>query len=298
MLVTNSFGVSRVVLAAKIARIIRTGVLVVERNTLSVALVDRFRSRPVRSAVLLLTRWLYRRADAIVGVSDGVSRDLEATLRLPAGSVITIYNPVDTDHITAAIDEAVPELLGAAFSGLARPVVTTTGRLVAQKAHRDLLDAFAALPDRDRGSLVILGDGPLRADLVQHAKHLGIAEQLWMPGFVDNPWWFIARSDVFALSSHWEGHPRALLEALACGVPIASTDCPSGPSEILEGIPNTRLTPVGDPAALAASIRELLMHATDSAHIVDMGRYAPAEVAARYSDVVTQAIKAPQDSAT
>ena len=290
-IITNGFGVTRIILLAGAVGLLRgVRVVVVERNTMSLALTDRFESSVARSVVLMLTGWLYRRADAIVGVSDGVSRDLEATLGLPAGSVTTIYNPVDTDRITAAIDEQVPEHLDAAFADRARPVVITTGRLVAQKAHHDLLDAFALLPESHRGSLVILGEGPLRGELEEQAQHLGIADRIWMPGFVDNPWWFIARADVFALSSHWEGHPRALLEALACGVPIASTDCSSGPAEILDNVPNARLTPVGDPASFADSMSDLIIRRNVSAPNIDMRRYAPESVAARYHDAVAQVI--------
>jgi glycosyltransferase involved in cell wall biosynthesis len=288
-LITNGYGLNQMVLLARAVRVLRgVGVIVVERNMLSVALVDRFPSRLVRRAVTLLTRWLYRRADAIVGVSEGVSRDLETTLRLPAGSVTTIYNPVDTDRIAAAISETIPMPLERAFAGLPRPIVITTGRLVTQKAHHDLLTAFAGLPDSHRGSLVILGEGPLRRDLEQQAQLLSVADRVWMPGFVANPWWFIARSDIFALSSHWEGHPRALLEALACGVPIASTNCPSGPSEILHDLPDTRLTPVGHPTELARAIHDLLSTTNRATSSHDLTRYDPHHVAARYREVANE----------
>lgn len=289
VILTNGFTVGRLALVARsFGRLRGLSVIVVERNTLSAALTDRFPNRLTRSAVRLLTRWLYRRADAIIGVSDGVCRDLEATLRLPAGSVITIYNPVDTERITAAMNEPVPEALSHAFEALRQPVIITTGRLVTQKAHRDLLDAFALLPERTRGSLVILGEGPLRGDLEQHAQKLGIATDVWMPSFVENPWWFMARSDIFALSSHWEGHPRVLLEALACGLCIASTDCPSGPREVLADVPGARLTPVGDPSALAQAIDELLSGPPQAGSDADLDRYNPSRVAARYAEVALE----------
>ncbi len=287
VLVTNGFGIARLVLLCRACRLLpRIDVVVVEHNTLSLALVHRFPSRIVRALAILLSRWLYRWADAIVGVSQGVSRDLETTLRLPAHSVTTIYNPLDVDRITQAIDEAIPVGLSAAFSRLPRPLVITTGRLVEQKAHSDLLEAFARLPASQRGSLVILGEGHLRTDLRQHVDRLQLADKVWMPGFVENPWWFIARSDVFALSSHWEGHPLVLLEALACGVPIASTDCPSGPAEILAGIPDTRLTPVGDTFALSEAIDELLRQPRRPGRRAEDPRYFPSLVAQRYLAVL------------
>jgi len=288
---TNSFGMARVVLLLKkIGGLRTTAVIVVERNTLSAKTAGMFKTPLVRSAVIGLTRWLYRSADGIIGVSDGVSRDLEQTLGLPEGTVTTIYNGIETGRISAAVEEAVPEHLEAAFVSLPRPVVITIGRLVAAKAHRDLLDAFALLPETLRGSLVILGEGPLREELERQAQDLGIPDRIWMPGFVDNPWWFMTRSDAFALSSHWEGHPRVLLEALACGVPIVSTDCPSGPREILEDVSKARLTPVGDPEALAEAIVESLALPTGSAERSDMQRFAPLAVAERYHDAMSRIV--------
>ena len=292
VILTNGFAVGRLALLARLfGRLRGLSVIVVERNTLSVALADRFPNRLTRRAVRSLTRWLYRRADAIIGVSDGVSRDLEATLRLQVGSVITILNPVDAERITAAISEPVPEALSHAFAALRRPIVITTGRLVTQKAHSDLLAAFALLPEPTRGSLVILGEGPLRGELEEQAQELGITEDVWMPGFVENPWWFMARADVFALSSRWEGHPRAILEALACGIPIASTDCPSGPREILADEPRARLTPVGDAQALSYAISELLED-SEANSAKNLDRYKPASVAQAYADVIVRAVEA------
>ncbi len=288
---TNSFGIARVVLLLKkVGGLRTTAVIVVEHNTLSVKVAGLFRIPLVRSAVIRLTRWLYRSADGIIGVSDGVSRDLEQTLGLPEGTVTTIYNGIETGRISAAIEEAVPAHLEGAFVSLPRPVVITTGRLVAAKAHRDLLDAFALLPETPRGSLVILGEGPLREELERQAQDLGIADRVWMPGFVDNPWWFMARSDVFALSSQWEGHPLVLLEALACGVPVVSTDCPSGARETLEDVANARLTPVGDPEALAEAIGESLALPAGSADRPDMQRFAPLAVAERYKDATSRIV--------
>lgn len=285
--IANGYGLTHMVLLSRLFRPKPdTRIVVVERAHLSRALAHRFTNPLARWAVLRLTRWLYRRADAIVGVSDGVSRDLERTLGLPTGSVITIHNPVDTEHIAQAIEGPIPDELERAFGALRAPVVITTGRLVEQKAHRDLLAAFAGLPQDRRGSLVILGEGPLRQALERQADRLGIRDRVWMPGFVDNPWWFIARSDVFALSSHWEGHPRAILEALACNTPIVSTDCPSGPREILADAPGAQLTPVGDTHALTRSIIRLL---SDRVAVdVDLTRYRPANVARRYAAIAAR----------
>ena len=282
-LFTNGFGLNRSVMIVKICRLLSARVVVIERSTFSAVLVERFRSGVARWAVRSLTRFLYRRADAVVGVSEGVSQDLERTLRLPRGSVKTIHNPVDVDHIRAAIEEPPARALADAFLSLPRPVTLNIGRLVPQKAQADLLGAFAALPERQRGSLVILGEGPLRADLTTQAARLGIADALWMPGFVANPWWFTARADVFCLSSRHEGHPRALLEALACGTPVVSTDCPHGPRETLEGVDAARLVPVNDIDALAEALAELLDERPTVD--VDLTRYRPEHIAQQYADL-------------
>jgi glycosyltransferase involved in cell wall biosynthesis len=291
-LLVNSWGLSHLILLARWAGAIRCAVMVVEHNTLSAVLAERFPSRPVRALVRTLTRWLYRHADALIGVSDGVARDLEHTLDLPTGTVTTIHNPVDTDAIHTATHTPPPDELRSHFESLPRPIILTIGRLVPQKAHTDLIDAFAALPDHQRGTLVILGEGPLRTTLETRIHDLGLDQHTWLPGFVDNPWWFLARADLFALTSHYEGHPRSLLEALACRTPIVATDCPSGPREILHDLPGTTLVPVADIPAITHAITAHLTnpqrpdpdltphHPTTTAHhyeriILDRARQRP-----------------------
>ena len=282
-LVVSGFSVGRLTLLVRALGLLGdTRVVVVERNTLSLDLRDRFRRPLARGLVRRTSAWLYRQADALAAVSDGVARDLETTLALPRHSVTTIVNPVDRSRIAAALDEAPPERWLADFLQLERPIIITSGRLVAQKAHGDLIDAFAALPPSDRGSLVILGEGPGRHRLREQAEQAGIAPRVWMPGFVENPWWFIARSDVFALTSRWEGNPRALLEALACGTPVVSTDCPSGPRDILKNVARSRLVAVGDRPAITAAISELLKLEPCAPDERELDRYALSEVASQY----------------
>lgn len=163
---TNSFGVTRVMLLLKkFGGLGDSAVVVVEHNTFSVKVAGLYPSRLARSGVTLLTRWLYHSADAIIGVSDGVSRDLEQALGLPTDTVTTIHNPIDVAQIQTASNAQIPAELEAAFGELLRPIVLTAGRMVAAKAQDDLLQAFALLPEGLRGSLVILGDGPLRPEL-------------------------------------------------------------------------------------------------------------------------------------
>jgi glycosyltransferase involved in cell wall biosynthesis len=105
---------------------------------------------------------------------------------------------------------------------------------------------------------MILGDGEDRPELQTLVQELGLEEAVALPGFVDNPYKFMKRADVFVLSSKWEGLPTVLIEALACGCPVVSTDCPSGPAEILEGGRWGPLVPVGDAGSLAKAILQVL----------------------------------------
>ena len=210
-------------------------------------------------------RLAYGWADVVVGVSEGVSRDVEGVLGLVAGSVVTVWNGVDRARVEAGV-EGFPEPgpFAEVFEGLVRPVVVTVGRLVEQKAQLDLVEAFARLPEELRGSLVVLGEGPLRGVLEGRVRELGLKGRVVFAGFVDNPWWFVARSDVFVLSSRFEGYPLVVLEALVCGVRVVSTDCPSGPREMLDGVEGAWLVPVGDVGALSGAMVEALTAAADT----------------------------------
>ncbi len=114
-------------------------------------------------------------------------------------------------------------------------MVLGVGRLTEQKDFPTLLRAFAEVATRRDARLIILGEGQLRETLLEQAQQLGIADKVAFPGFTDNPWAWMHRAAVFVLSSRWEGSPNTLTEALALGTPVVSTDCPSGPRELLSG---------------------------------------------------------------
>lgn len=293
---------AKVLLSARMMKLIpQIVIVVVQRNELLSKVRSQRRSRTAIELDVRISRALFRKADAVVGISKGVTDFMRAFLWPISSPIETIYNPIDTQHIHDAI-AATPEKapLGAAqlpnsslrsyFSQLPRPIIISVGRLVQQKAHSDLLNAFSQMPKAHRGTLVVLGEGPLRESLYRQADNLGISKELWMPGFVDNPWWFVARSNLFAHSSHFEGFGRVLVEALACRVPIVSTDCPSGPREILESIPHARLCPVANPQALADAIFELLDYPLPTAvNLADV--YAPRHVARQFERVVASALQ-------
>jgi glycosyltransferase involved in cell wall biosynthesis len=215
---------------------------------------------------------MYPLATAITSVSDGVSDDLARVAGIDRARIQTIYNPIDAARIRALAAEP------AGHAWLADPklrVVLGAGRLSPQKDFATLVDAFGLLLERDRDAaslrLVILGEGDEREALEGRVRELGLTERVDLPGFVENPFRFMGRAAAFALSSEWEGLPGALLEALACGCPVVSTDCPSGPREILEGGAVGKvgeLVPVRDAAALAGALGRLLDHPTERSLLV------------------------------
>lgn len=239
-------------LARALARV-DVRVVVSERNTLSVGARN---GRHLSTRLMpLLVRWAYPHADAVVAVSTGVAEDLVHRCGLAPGTVHVLDNPVVTPEVVRMRAEPVvhPWL---ADPGV--PVVLTVGRLVPQKDHALLLEAFARVRRTHRARLLILGEGPLRGRLEQHVADLGIGADVSLPGFTPNPYPAMAAAAVFVLSSRWEGSPGALIEAMAGGTRVVATDCPSGPREVLAGGRHGRLVRVGDVAAMAQGIEDAL----------------------------------------
>jgi glycosyltransferase involved in cell wall biosynthesis len=199
----------------------------------------------------------YLAADGITAVSQGIAEDLVCSFGLPRERVTTIYNPVVTPELLA---QAQAPLDHPWFAPDAPPVILGVGRLHPQKDFPTLLRAFARVRAVRVVRLVILGEGEQRAALQQLVAELGLTKDVALPGFVGNPFAYMARAGVFVLSSAYEGLPGVLIQALACGCPVVSTDCPSGPGEILEQGAYGPLVGVGDVAALAQAMLALLAH--------------------------------------
>ncbi len=243
-------------IAALIAhRLSKTGIRVVisERTTLTpiIKTKKKWRWRFISSAIRRIYPW----ADAIITISHGVAHDLSTVTKISPQKMTTIYNPLPLELIRekANIQPAHPW-----FTEKESPIILGVGRLVPQKDFSTLLQAFQKVRSTRPARLVILGEGRLRKNLEHQAKDLGIEHDVWMPGFVENPYAYLARSRVFVLSSAWEGLSNAILEALACGCPVVSTDCPSGPKEILDKGTYGPLVPVGDYHRLAEAILNTL----------------------------------------
>lgn len=197
----------------------------------------------------------YPRADAIVAVSNGVADDLAATAGVGRERIRTLFNPVVTP---ALLLQAKREVDHPWFAPGAPPVVLAAGRLRASKDFGTLLRAFARLRETRVSRLVVLGEGAEREALTRQSRDLRVADDVAFPGFVANPFAYMARAAVFVLTSRYEALGNVLVEALACGCSVVSTDCPVGPGEVLEGGRYGRLVPVGDADALARAIAATL----------------------------------------
>jgi len=233
----------------------RTPIAVRTANTIS--LLSRKTNKPTDRVHYFMTKPLYPLADVILAPSQGAATDLERYVGVESGRVRVLPNPVVGPDLLAAARQPVDHPF---FDTPDRPVVLSVGRLVEQKDHATLLDAFARTRRHHDARLMILGDGPLRPMLLARAQELGLQPgvDVDFPGFDPNPFRFMAAARLFVLSSHFEGLPGVLIQALACGTEVVSTDCPSGPREILADGAHGRLVPVRDAGALGEAMAAAL----------------------------------------
>jgi glycosyltransferase involved in cell wall biosynthesis len=261
-----------------------TRIVVSERVHLSTALKD---SSPWRQRHFpTLIRRCYPMADVIIAVSAGVADDLAQSAGLSRAAIRVVYNPVvDLD----VAERAAEPLDHSWFLPGASPVVLGVGRLAAQKDFQTLIRAFAHVRAERPARLVILGEGrpEVHAELLALATSLGCAADVDLPGFVLNPFAYLARASVFVLSSLHEGLPGVLIQALACGCPVVSTDCPSGPAEILDGGRYGSLVPVGDDVAMAESILATLVRPPERSALAARGaEFSVDRAVALYEDAL------------
>jgi glycosyltransferase involved in cell wall biosynthesis len=257
MLVTGLYTNLAAILGLRLAGT-GTRTVISVQNHLSVQVAGS--SGPWKKLVPAASRHLFARADRIVAVSHGVADDLSRFVGVPAGKLTTIHNPLVSSRIAERRAEA-PAHPWLIDDGPA--VVLGMGKLRPQKDFATLIRAFALVRQRRPARLLIGGDGPERAALLRLARRLGVADDVDLPGFFDNPFACMAHAAAFVLSSAWEGLPSVLVEAMACGCPVVSTDCPSGPAEILEHGRYGPLVAVGDHAALAEAIAKVLEQPPD-----------------------------------
>jgi glycosyltransferase involved in cell wall biosynthesis len=266
----------------------RTSTVVVVRqsNVLRLADADRYavvRRRP-RDWLLPM---LYRRADRVIAVSAGVADNLCALRAGHADRITIVPNGVALGEIDTKAAQPVDHPW---LQTQGEPVLLAVGRLVVKKDYPTLLKAFAIIRRICPVRLIILGDGPERSRLEALARRLEVERYVSMPGFRANPFAYFARAGAYVLSSISEGMPSSLIEALACGCPVVSTDCPSGPSEILENGRYGRLVAVGRPEALAEALLWTLRQPRSDDRLRARARELSLEACVeRYLEILTQA---------
>ena len=236
--------------------------LIIKQDS-AITAFGRKRNDSFRRKLPFFMKCWYPQADGIIAVSDGIAREVCEELGAAEERVRVIYNPVDLDRITSL---AVEPLDDPWFQPGEPPVILACGRLIPQKDYPTLLHAFSRLRQNEQARLVILGEGKERPRLEAMVRDLGLAADIRLPGFQTNPYAYMARAATFVLSSVSEGLATVVIEALACGRPVVSTDCPYGPAEILEEGNYGRLVPVGDCDALAAAIQSMLRGGIDPAN--------------------------------
>jgi glycosyltransferase involved in cell wall biosynthesis len=202
-----------------------------------------------------LVRWFYPWADRIIAASKGVALDLAHMSQMAPEQIDVVYNPVLTPEVAAKIQMPVDHPW---FAPEEPPVILGVGRLVTQKDFPTLIRAFAIVRQQCNARLMILGEGNQRPSLEALVRELGVEADVALPGFVENPYAYMAHASVFALSSIFEGFGNVVAEALAAGTPVVSTDCESGPAEILANGKYGKLVPMQDAEAMAAAIASTL----------------------------------------
>ncbi len=244
-------------IAATIAKAIsgtRTKVVICQHNPLSAHFTDteNWKHRLVPWFYGRMARWV----DHAIGVSDGIGAEL-VSVGIPKAKVTRIYNAVIGADFDCRAGQAVTHPW---LTEKDRPVFVSAARLVGMKDQRTLLRAFASVVRKRPARLMMLGTGPMLPELRELADLLGIAEHVTFEGFVRNPLPYMQAADAFLLSSRCEGFGNVLVEALGCGTPVISTDCPYGPAEILEKGRFGVLVPPRDPEAMATAMIDCLDH--------------------------------------
>jgi glycosyltransferase involved in cell wall biosynthesis len=286
--------VNRTALLARVLARVPTRLVLSSGTTVSIDLTTR---GP-------LERWiqrnsmgrLYRLADQVIVPSAGVADDMAAYTGLPRHLVRVVPSPV----VPASLfDAALPRPDHPWFADADRPLILSAGELCSRKGFETLLRAFALVRAACPCRLMILGRGSARDRLLALAADLGVTEDFALPGFIPQPYAWMAHADLFAFSSRWEGLGFVIIEALAVGTPVVATDCPSGPSEILQGGRYGSLVPVDHPGAMAKAILDTLEAPLPRAELQKAAR--PYEVEAStdaYLDAMGLPSQAPSRSST
>jgi glycosyltransferase involved in cell wall biosynthesis len=216
-----------------------------------------------------LAPYLYKKADVIVGIASELADDLSTFLKVPRDEITLIpINPVVTPKLYELAEQSTNhEWLNNKYC----PVFLGVGRLEAQKDFKTLIKAFCLVRKKIKCKLIIIGNGNLHDELTSQIQETDYSKDIDLAGFNVNPFSFMAKADVLVLSSRYEGLPNTLIEALACGVPSVSTDCKSGPRDILNSGEFGPLVPVGDEFQMSDAMLDTLNNPIDKDILIARG---------------------------
>lgn len=270
----------------------QTKFVVSVRNHISTS-AELGKSSWMRRFPALMRRFLPE-ADGVIVPSEGVAQDVAEITGMARSEIRVIYNPVFRPELLQKADQEVehPWLREESI-----PIILAAGKLKPQKDFGTLVRAFACVRSKQPVRLIILGSGGGIDELVSLAEELGVSADIDLPGHVENPYPFMRGASVFVLSSLFEGLPNALIEALACGCPVVSTDCPSGPSEILDRGKCGRLVPVSDHLALADAIEATLENPPPREQMVERARFFSLENSVADYERAIRAISSTEEAA-
>jgi len=280
-LIANMWPLTSAAVVGKALSQQRCCLLLVEHNTLT----QQYAAWGALHTLLLSASMAgtYRFADRIAAVSEGSATDTARLARVASDRVTVLHNPIPQRPMPSPEARAFVDAMWACPPGQR---ILTVGSLKDQKNHPLLLHAFAAMARPD-ARLMLLGQGDNEAALRALASDLGIADRVIFAGFHPDPSPFYATADLFVLSSDYEGLPTVLIEALSFGLPVVSTDCPSGPAEILEGGRFGRLVPVGGAHVLARAMEGALVAPVDREALIRRAAdFAPEIAARKYLDLL------------
>lgn len=193
-------------------------------------------------------------AEKVVTLSVGVKNDLQCNFYINKNKIVVIYNPIENNKIIELSNDSICETV----LNDNKKTIIAIGRLVEQKNYNMLIKAIAEIKDRNDIQVIILGKGPLKEKMEKLCVELGVENNIKFLGFKNNPYKYLSKSDVFVLTSNWEGFGHVIVEAMACGTPVIATNCKSGPDEILLDNKYGILVGVEDYMSLADEISDIL----------------------------------------
>lgn len=212
----------------------------------------------LKNIQLLAFGLVYKLSDQIISLSEGVKENLVLRYKINPADIKVIYNPIDLKNIEEKVTFGQMEPHIKKLFNTEDKIIITAGRLVEQKDQKTLLAAFSRVNAEVNSRLIILGEGPLKNQLMELADKLDVRDRVHFIGFQQNPYIHFKQADLFVLSSKHEGFSHVIAEALATGVPVISTNCKSGPEEVLNKGEFGKLCEVGNVDDMAAKMLEVL----------------------------------------